>query len=452
MRETHIIPLVDYEKGDDKFLIYRPLQAIAFIGNRAMADIVREIGDLNESEYSPCGARKDALNFLHEVGFFRSDVAPGKSDHAITTAVLLLTNRCQLRCTYCYAAAGDLSPKVLKLDTARAVIDYAYARAAEQGKPGYRLEFHGGGEPTLEWDVLTESLEYARSKPLKADISITSNAVWSEEQCEWLIQHMDGMSISMDGDEITQNANRPLASGKPSFPIVMRNLRRLDEAGFHYGIRMTAVEPWERLAENIEFFATSTACRRIQVEPAFHPSRGSHGAGSQEDVQGFIDAFQAAYLVAKEHQVHFRYSSARTGIITRRVCTAPYEALVVNPDDQLVACYEVTNLNHSLGELSDFGCVKDGKVYINHANRRHLHDLIEERRQRCLDCFCRWSCAGDCYVRAFHPGENGHLVFGDRCKMNRELTIFLLLQLIADHGGVWSGLKTIIEEEDSRYG
>lgn len=451
MWETHIIPLHDPEEGGEKYLVYRPLQGIAFIGNQAMVNAIREINERPDLSAGRSGASKITA-FLDEIGFFRSDALPGEAPQSYSTAVLLLTNRCQLRCTYCYAAAGESRPKVLKAETARAVIDAICARAEEQGRPGYRLEFHGGGEPTLEWDVLTEAVEYARAKPLKANISITSNAIWSDAQCAWLIDHMDSLSISMDGDEVTQNTNRPLASGKPSFPIVLKNLRRLDEGGARYGIRMTAIAPWDHLAKNIAFIAESTRCRHVQVEPAFHPVRGSHGLAEDDEYQKFSDAFKEAYLTAKKFNLHLRYAPARVGMTTRQFCSAPYDAIVVNPEDQIVACYEVTSLGHPLGECSNFGYVQDGKVYLNEENRRRLHALIDDRFQHCQECFCHWTCAGDCYVRSFQPGEGGHLLYGDRCKMNRELTTFLLLQRIADHGGVWRGYRAAQENLEHLYG
>lgn len=452
MWETQIIPLYDQDEGDDKYLIYRPLQRLAFVGNKALVEVIQKLNDhpgmlSNQGEISG-----ELLSFLDEVGFFRMETIPEEPIDQLTSAVFLLTNRCQLRCTYCYAAAGELNPKVIDLDTVRTVIDFIATKAEEQGKQGFRIDFHGGGEPTLEWDVLTKSVDYARTKSIKANISITSNAIWSDQQCSWLLKNMDSMSISMDGDELTQNRNRPLTSGKPSFPIVMKNIARLDESGLPYGIRMTAVAPWDHLVNNIEFIATKTNCRGVQVEPAFSPKRGTHGTVDNDDHLQFIEAFKEAYLLAKQHKMNFRYAAARVGTITQRFCSAPYDAIVVNPDDQIVACYEVTSLSHTLGIISNLGYVKERNVFINTESRENLHSLMKERFLHCESCYCRWTCAGDCYVRTFQPGVNGHLVYGNRCEINRELTAFLLLQLISENGGVWRGLRSTSEFREHPYG
>ena len=124
--------------------------------------------------------------------------------------------------------------------------------------------------------------------------------------------------------------------------------------------------------------------------------------------------------------------------MTQVFCSAPYNALVVNPDNNLVACYEVTNNQHILSKISTFGSVKDGIVCIDHLSREHFYSLQRERfDQTCRTCFCRWNCAGDCYTRSFSPTENGHLEQNLRCSMNREITKQIILQYIWENEGVW---------------
>jgi uncharacterized protein len=74
-------------------------------------------------------------------------------------------------------------------------------------------------------------------------------------------------------------------------------------------------------------------------------------------------------------------------------------------------------------------------VSIGH--RRELQSMIAERRDACRDCYCYWTCAGDCYARSFRPGPDGHLVRGLGCELNRKLTLAILLRLVAEGGGIW---------------
>jgi uncharacterized protein len=134
---------------------------------------------------------------------------------------------------------------------------------------------------------------------------------------------------------------------------------------------------------------------------------------------------------------HLQFSGARLGMVASSFCTAPYGALIVNANGDLVTCYEVASDAHALARLSIIGRIENGGVIVDGAARDRLHRLMAERRATCLDCFCYWSCAGDCYARAFSAEPEGHLRHGGRCAINRAITRQLLLRRIADSGGVW---------------
>jgi uncharacterized protein len=444
--ELHLIPL-EVEEGD-RYILYRPLIRLAFIGNRAMARLALRYNNSMPSA-DELGSQ-EALQFLEQIGFFEPDVQPVQSQPYLSNAVLLLTNRCQLRCTYCYASAGESLPRRLSAKIGRIVIDKAHEQAFENKQTEYHIDFHGGGEPTLEWETLQELVNYARSKPLQAKISVTSNAIWSEIQARWLIDNLDFISVSMDGSPNTQNLQRPLRDSQPSSPIVMRNLQRLDESDYKYGIRMTTCSPWTNLAEDVEFILKNTCCRLIQVEPAFNTQRGEHRQPDQEQAQGFIQAFIEAYEVAKQYQASLTYSGARPKTITSTFCSAPFTALVVNPEDQIVACYEIADQQHPFADLGRFGEVRNGEILLDLAARDRFHRLLGERFSTCRDCFCHWTCAGDCFSRAFRDEPNGHLFKSQRCTINREITKYLLLDLIQENGGVWRGNPS--EKEIAFYG
>jgi uncharacterized protein len=318
-----------------------------------------------------------------------------------------------------------------------AVIDYVYNNAVEMNRPYFDLSLHGGGEPTVNWKILQDCTAYARSKPLKARITLTSNGIWSARQRAWILDNLDSVSISMDGMPATQNRQRPFCSGQPSADHVLRTIAELDDHEFEYGIRLTATAPWHSLPDDVRFICENTGCLTMQVEPAFNTKRGGHSWPDADEVQGYVSAYlQATDIAAKAERVLFS-SSSRLGSVTSTFCTAPYDALIVNPFGQLVTCYEVASDAHALAQISVIGQVANGEVRLDRTARDRLHDNMAARRQTCAGCFCYWSCAGDCYARAFAPQPDGHLVHGGRCDMNRTITRELLLRRIADNGGVW---------------
>jgi uncharacterized protein len=446
--ELHVIPLEE----SNRYIIYRPLLALAFIGNKAMADLCSKSTPLSPASQDN-KTLDQAIRFLTEIGFFLPDVQPAHPDFIRTTAVLLLTNGCQLRCTYCYAAAGKYKRRNLEIKSGVAVIDYVYQQARMHNRDSFRVDFHGGGEPSLEWQSLQEFTHYARRKPIPAQISLTSNAIWSKRQCNWIIKNIDQLSISMDGKPETQNRQRPFENHYPSSPIVMNNLHRLDDSGFaSYGIRMTACHPWTHLSSDVEYILENTSCRAIQVEPAFNIQRGAHASPDQDQYKQFVIAFQDAYNVADKNNAKLSYSGARPGTMSGIFCTAPYNAIVVNPENYLVACYEIVNPEHPQANLSTFGKIQAGTVWIDEKKRKSFYETLQDRFNKiCTDCYCRWTCAGDCFTRAFSE-KGGHLEFGPRCLMNREITKNIILNLIHKQQGVWRSFSPSKAAKEFYYG
>ena len=432
---------------NEEYLIYRPLLSLAFVGNRAMADLCTRLSTSPITDHEESESR--AYRFLQSVHFFDPDPPiPPSAPIAFqpTLAVLLMTNRCQLRCVYCYADAGEVAAMDLTEDMGRIVIDAVFQNAVAQNAAYFEVSFHGGGEPSLAWDTLKACADYARAKPIPARLTLTSNGVWSETQCQWIIGHLDGVSLSMDGRAQTQNHQRPFHSGAGSFDRVWRNIQRMDAHGFDYAIRLTAAEPWEDFPSEIAFLSRETGCKKFHVEPTFHIERGTHGDPLPGDGQGFVDAFLEAADIAEAAGCSLTYSGGRLGLVTDTFCAAPYQAMIVNPLGQFVTCYELAGRDHPMNTISVIGSLGDEGVQVDEHQRNILHQLIAARRSACRDCFCYWSCAGDCYVRAMADPDADVHVRGERCEINRQITLGLILKQVAKGRGVWYAPRNAVSK------
>jgi len=434
---------------EDKVLLYRPLRRLAFIGNQAMADLTLGLLGKGPGSEQPgeeafsSDNHPDARDFLEKIGFLKPDPPPPPlpdCEFKPTSAVLLLTSRCNLRCIYCYAGGGERVVQDLSPEMARAAVDIVFQNAVEKNKTRFDLIFHGGGEPVQALDVIQEAVAYARTKDLPFHTSMVSNGVWSKPQREWIIHNLDGVGLSVDGCPDTQNRQRPLASGRPSSPAVMHTIRALDDAGFKYSIRMTALPPWPgTLPQDVAFLCEATGAQAIQVEPAFNTQRGTHRAPNPPEAEAFIEGFKQAFEIAARAGRELIYSGARPWVLTQSFCQAPYLLLTVTPSGRLVGCFEATDDEYPLFDAARVGFMDGGHVVVDHASRRALHDTLAQRRAICHDCFCYWHCAGDCYSRVFAPSEYGHPASSPRCTMNREITAYILLWYIAHGDGVWRG-------------
>lgn len=445
---------------EDKYIVYAPLKKIAFIANPQM---VNAIADRCSGESGPPPVERagpapgasgvsrgtDWIDYLSKAGFFRPEPLPSDEfDDGIRydTVVLFLTNECNLRCLYCYASSGDHPVVRMNWDTARSAIDFVAREVVRHEAPVMTLGFHGGGEPTLNWDVLKRSVTYARHLAdrhgFRLEVSGAFNGFWSSKTLAFIRAHFTELSLSFDGLPAIQDEQRPTQAGKSSSARVMRTLESLDEAGLRYGIRMTVTSrSVDRLADSVRFICERFRPLRIQVEPVFFEGRARANRVKAPAPDVFVERFLEGRREALKHGTEIFYSGARLEAITSRFCLAACRALVVTPEGNVTACFEVFGRAHPLSSRFLVGHYEgDGRFSMDSQGlNRHLNQTVSGIPW-CEACFCKWHCAGDCEAKMGTapgaPGRSGSL----RCRVTQELITNLILEKIVESsGGVWMG-------------
>lgn len=157
--------------------------------------------------------------------------------HPIRHFNINLTNQCNLRCYYCFA---EHNPRNLSWETMKATIDFAINQYFEKGKWEDTLNFtFFGGEPMLRYeDIIIPSVKYVKDIFSKKDIekkywpgfSMTTNGtLLNRKSLEFFREHNFSLLLSIDGNEESQNVNRPKADGSGSFQEVKKNIPDLLE-------------------------------------------------------------------------------------------------------------------------------------------------------------------------------------------------------------------------------
>ena len=438
--EVFSIPL-----EDGKYIVYAPARRSAFVAN---AQVVHFLSQLEKGLYDaaadPDGSLADLLHALQivDAGPEGQPSAACHGDPQPISVTLFLTTACNLRCTYCYASAGNATPKFMTLETARRGIDFVAANAAQRRSPYFEVGYHGGGEPTVHWPVLTASFDYAREKAAELQLelrsSVASNGVLSDPQIDWIVTHVGGVSLSCDGLPTVHDECRRTASGSGSSARVIHTLRRFDEAKFPYGIRLTVTaEHIGTLADSVEFLSSEFHPSSIQIEPVYLLGRGAKAASAESDE--FIEAYRAAAERATSHACQVHFSGARAGALLNHFCSVSKDNFCLSADGNVTACFEAFGEDNPCAGAFFYGRpAADGMGYVfDQAVLDHLRAQAVENREYCRGCFAKWSCGGDCYYKWMVATGGGEFNGTSRCHVIRELTKDQILEKIAASGGLF---------------
>jgi len=422
--------------GGDAYYLYAPLRrVVASLNRRAVAIVSRYL----RAPAGPVAPEDEpVLADLRRAGLFSEPApapptAPGDYLFRPHEVTLFPTTRCNLRCVYCYADAGRRRLD-MPFEVARAAIDLVVENARAVGREDFILGFHGGGEPTAHWPLVKRAtlhaLERARENGLVARIHCATNGVLTPTQREFILRHFTGLNVSLDGPADIQNRQRPLASGRGSFDRVMQTLDDCQRASFPFGIRVTLTAgEVHRLGEIVRFVHERfPGLDQLHVEPVWQCGRcqttGARPPGERE----LVDAFAAAWNLARELGVRLFYSGARLDVLTDRFCAAPGDGFAVTPEGLVSSCFEVVDPDDPRAALFHYGryVAGEGRFALQPERVERLRGLRVANLPHCRDCFCKWHCAGDCLAKALAGGPEEEHAGSPRCGLNRELTLIQL--------------------------
>ncbi|PKN88728.1 MAG: hypothetical protein CVU51_03675 [Deltaproteobacteria bacterium HGW-Deltaproteobacteria-1] len=160
----------------------------------------------------------------------------------VTKLELMLSEGCNLACSYCFEKSA-LRKRRMSGHIARAAIDLLFDYARDHSSLKIT---HFGGEPTLNFEVLSEATRYAEQKAAAVGKTVsfhmTSNGVgFTREMISFLADHHIMVLLSIDGLARTHDRFRVDRRGRGTFDLVMETVRNLKVRQPWIGAKMTVM-------------------------------------------------------------------------------------------------------------------------------------------------------------------------------------------------------------------
>ncbi|MEU6190870.1 radical SAM protein [Nocardia sp. NPDC047038] len=426
---------------DDGHLLYAPFEGVI---SRLTPQTAAELRSGQSS------ASRETLRYLHGLGLIVPADTPSPApvgtwdeSFAPTGVVYMVTAACNLRCTYCYADAGDhpvdLYNRRMALDAAKFVID----NAAASGAGTAYLNFHGGGEPTLDFDLIRTvvdwSREYARNEAgdLRVNASMVTNGLISDAKAQWIADNMDSVQVSHDGPAAIHDLQRPTVRGGTSYSRVREVIElftgRVPDLMIKSTISRAAVG---KMPEIARYLCSTFDLPRFHLGPVLGTGRGRSVVFGEPEAQEFVRGYYAAQEIADEYGRTIVVSGALATFphVRRTFCGVTDPNFSLTSDGHISSCYEIMYDDDKRAPHAYYGRYnRETRTFDVDGNRiakLRLHDV--NKIPKCRNCFAKWQCAGDCQARWYnsHTGEleNGPDV---RCEINRTLIRDRLLSIVS---------------------
>lgn len=310
------------------------------------------------------------------------------------TAWLHVTNECNLRCDYCYITK---TPDKMDVEQGKQSVDAVFRSAIANGFQSVKLKF-AGGESTMNFSLLLELYDYARSQALEkglglAGVVLTNGVGITERMIDALQERKLRLSISLDGVGEYHDAQRKFINGKGSFHLVERSLDRLAARGLVPSITITVSNRnLDGLSQVVEFviqrnlpftinFYRENECSAGHVDLAYNDEK-------------IIEAMKKAFAIIENYlPPHSLLGSlvdrARLDAPHSKPCGVGDSYLVINQNGKVAKCH--MEIERSITDVS-----MPDPLKLIQLDQIGIQNVSVEEKEGCRDCTWRYWCAGGC--------------------------------------------------------
>lgn len=328
--------------------------------------------------------------------------------HAVT---LLLTDRCNLRCSYCYQRERS-GPARMEWRTARAALDLLLA-----GAPARCAVELSGGEPTLEPGLVQRCIAYVRAAAppgVTVDCSLATNGIILDDNLlTFLADHDVGLDLSFDGVPAAQDLR-----GTDTFPTLDRLLQEARRQHPQYFARRVTVRTLVQgmslphLAESVRHFMVC-GVSRIAIAPCMTPDpcwepayeeilRGQVNEIVTDSLRHLNDtgAVPVAFLAGSAAAPRARVAAPQCAAVSGRCACVDTSGQVWGCPLFARSLRKLPPLAESIADLVSLGDVRDPALSARLTalpDRARQHPLFsaDSRRsgaRRCRDCEVAANC------------------------------------------------------------
>lgn len=322
----------------------------------------------------------------------------------IKAMCLHVSHDCNLRCKYCFASTGDFGEgrKLMDFETAKRAIDFLIEKS--YGRKFLEVDFFGG-EPSMNFDVVMKTVEYARSREKECDkvfrFTTTTNGMHlTDDMIDFINREMYNVVLSIDGRKEVNDRVRVRVDGTGCYDLITKNFKRLvDKRGNDkdWYVRGTYTKYNLDFSEDV-MHLYNLGFEQISVEPVMADPKEPYAITEADLPRIFKEYEVLAEKIAGIRKsgkfinfFHFMLDLDQGPCAIKRLrgCGCGNEYVAVTPDGDIYPCHQFVGV-----EEYNMGSLYDGSFNMEMKNdfaRAHVYTKPE-----CKKCWAKFYCSGGC--------------------------------------------------------
>ncbi len=316
----------------------------------------------------------ELVEAYNEKILFTEDDYEKYSDLVVTAPIkamcLNIAHDCNLRCEYCFASTGDFGKgrKLMTFETGKKAIDFLIEKSLD--RETLELDFFGG-EPLMNFDVVKQIVEYARSREKecgkKFRFTITTNGMLlTDDKIDFINKEMSNVVLSIDGRKEVTDKVRKRVDGSGCYDVILPKFKKLVEQrdkDKDYYVRGTFTKYNLDFSEDV-FALYNEGFDQISVEPVVSDPAKPYSLTEKELSKIFGEYERlAARMLENEKQgnkkfnfFHFMIDLDHGPCAIKRLrgCGCGNDYVAITPDGDIYPCHQFVGIeNYKMGNLDE---------------------------------------------------------------------------------------------------
>ncbi len=350
-----------------------------------------------------------------------------KREPVVKALCLHIAHDCNLKCKYCFAEEGEYHGKreLMSAEVGKKAIDMLIKSSGK--RKNLEIDFFGG-EPLMNFGVVKEIVEYARSLEAEHNknfrFTITTNGILlDDEKAEYINENMHNTVLSLDGRQQVNDRMRPLAGGQGSYEKIVPKFQKFakNRGQKDYYVRGTFTRHNLDFSEDVMHLA-ELGFDQISVEPVVAAPSEEYSIREEDLPEIFAEYEKLTYKIEESRKngnffnfFHFMIDLTGGPCVIKRLvgCGSGTEYLAVAPNGDLYPCHQFVGMPEF-----KMGTVDTGVV--NTDIRSRFENCNVYNKPACRECWARFYCSGGCAANSFNAHGDLITPYEIGCEMQRK--------------------------------